>query len=222
MIISTDFLFTNFYKPDRMRLVCLADTHNLHHEVPIPDGDVLIHAGDFTDAGTRNETNNFLRWMDSQPHKHKIIVPGNHDFFFEKQEQIATIPESITLLIDKGIEIEGKKFWGSPVTPGSGNWAFKRDFGAEIARNWSLIPQDTDVLITHTPPYGIMDQIESGLRLGCEELAKILKIVEPELHLFGHIHYSSGFLKRQKTQFHNLAIMDERHRIMHLPTIINL
>ena len=205
-----------------MRLVCLADTHNLHHEIPIPDGDVLIHAGDFTDAGTRNETNNFLRWIARLPHPHKLIVPGNHDFFFEKNDQIATIPPSVTLLINEGVEIDGKLFWGSPVTPGSGNWAFNKDFGKEIAQTWKQIPKHTDVLITHTPPYGIMDQIENGLRLGCEELLKVLKVVEPKLHLFGHVHYSSGFLRRQNTDFHNLAIMDERHRIMHLPTIIDL
>lgn len=205
-----------------MRLVCLADTHNLHHEIPIPDGDVLIHAGDFTDAGTRNETNNFLRWMDGLPHQHKIIVPGNHDFFFEKNEQIATLPPSITLLINEGVTIGGKLFWGSPVTPGIGNWAFNRDFGEEMAQIWRLIPHDTDILITHTPPYGVMDQIENGLRLGCEELSKFLKIVEPKLHLFGHVHYSSGSLKRQNTDFHNLSILDERLRIMHLPTIIDL
>ena len=142
-----------------MRLVCLADTHNLHYEIPIPDGDILIHAGDFTDAGTRNETNNFLKWLAQLPHQHKIIVPGNHDFFFEKNEQIATIHPSITLLINEGIEINGLYFWGSPMTPGLGNWAFLRDFGEEIAKTWNKIPKNTDVLITHTPPYGIMDQI---------------------------------------------------------------
>ncbi|MFV8226326.1 metallophosphatase domain-containing protein [Christiangramia aquimixticola] len=205
-----------------MRLVCLADTHNQHHDIALPDGDVLIHAGDFTDGGTRNETNNFLNWIAAQPHKYKLIVPGNHDFFFEKQDQIDTIPGSVTLLIDSGININGINFWGTPMTPGLENWAFNKERGKAIGQHWKKIPLKTDVLITHTPPYGIMDQIGSGLKLGCEELAKSIDLVQPKLHLFGHIHHSSGSLIRENTEFYNLSILDEQQRIMHSPTIIDL
>lgn len=205
-----------------MRLVCLADTHNLHHHLPIPDGDVLIHAGDCTDGGTRNETNNFLKWMDEQPHPYKILIPGNHDFYFEKRELLKTIPEGIEVLLDQELIIKGKKFWGSPVTPGMENWAFNRERGLAMQRHWGKIPEDTDVLITHTPPYGIMDQIASGERLGCEELLKTLDYVEPEIHLFGHIHYSSGYLKRSKTSFYNLSILDEAGSIMRSPMVLDI
>ena len=205
-----------------MRIVCLSDTHNLHHELIIPEGDILIHAGDCTDGGTRNETENFLKWFSSQPHKHKILVPGNHDFFFEKIEQLKKVPDNIELLMDRGLKIEGYQFWGSPVSPGLYNWAFNRERGSEIRKHWNLIPGETDVLITHTPPYGILDEISSGVKLGCEELLKALTTVKPKFHLFGHIHHAAGTVKKSSTNFFNLSVLDERHRIMHSPVILNL
>lgn len=205
-----------------MRLICLADTHNLHHEIPIPDGDVLIHAGDCTDGGTRNETENFLQWFSSQPHKHKILVPGNHDFYFEKKENLQNVPDNIHLLIDSGLEIENIKIWGSPVTPGINNWAFNRERGNQIKKHWEQIPIDTDILITHTPPFGILDEIGSGIKLGCEELKRILQIVQPKHHLFGHIHNASGSIIRSGISYSNLSILDERLRIMYSPKSIDL
>jgi len=205
-----------------MRLVCLSDTHNFHHDIAIPDGDILIHAGDCTDGGTRNETENFLKWLSNQPHTHKILVPGNHDFYFEKPEQIGKVPENINLLIDRGIEIEGLKFWGSPVTPGMENWAFNKERGAQIRNHWNLIPKEINFLITHTPPYGILDEISSGIKLGCEELAHILNIVQPEYHLFGHIHHAAGSMKQSPTHFFNLSILDERHRVIHSPVVLDI
>ena len=205
-----------------MRLICLSDTHNKHHEIPVPEGDVLIHAGDCTDGGTRNETENFLRWFSAQPQKHKILVPGNHDFYFEKAENLENVPENITLLIDQGIEIENIKFWGSPVTPGLDNWAFNRERGKPIREHWNLIPQDTEILITHTPPFGILDETGSGFHLGCEELGKILPVVQPSFHFFGHIHHASGSTKQSGVKYFNLSILDDRLRIMHSPIVIDL
>lgn len=205
-----------------MRLVCLSDTHNFHHDIAIPDGDILIHAGDCTDGGTRNETSNFLDWFSTQSHKHKILVPGNHDFYFEKPEQIGKVPENINLLIDRGVKINGFQFWGSPVTPGMENWAFNKERGTQIRNHWNLIPKETDILITHTPPYGILDEISSGIKLGCEELKQILDVVHPKYHLFGHIHHAAGMMKQSSIKFFNLSILDERHRIMHSPLLLDL
>ncbi|MCM8568768.1 metallophosphatase domain-containing protein [Gramella jeungdoensis] len=205
-----------------MRLICLADTHNQHHDIAIPEGDILIHAGDCTDGGTKNETSDFLEWLTNQPHEHKILVPGNHDFYFQKPENLKNLPKDIHLLIDRGVEIEGLHFWGSPFTPGIGTWAFNRERGADIKKHWDLIPKTTDILITHTPPHGILDQIGSGLNLGCEELSQTLEVVQPKYHLFGHIHHSSGSLKRSKSQYFNLSILDERFRIMNSPVVLDL
>ena len=205
-----------------MRLVCLSDTHNQHRNIAIPEGDVLIHAGDCTDGGTRNETNDFLKWFAAQPHAHKILVPGNHDFFFEKAENLKNIPPGIHLLLDQGLEIDGINFWGSPVTPGLSNWAFNRERGSRIKDHWKQVPGSTDILITHTPPYGILDTTAHGINLGCEELSNILPVVQPNHHLFGHIHHSSGHEKRSNIDYHNLSVMDERQRVVHSPIIIDL
>ncbi|MBT8295193.1 MAG: metallophosphatase domain-containing protein [Gramella sp.] len=205
-----------------MRLVCLADTHNKHHEIPIPGGDILIHAGDCTDGGTRNETNNFLEWFSSQPHQHKILVPGNHDFFFEKERNLGRVPPDIHVLIDGGLDIKGIKFWGSPATPDLHNWAFNRERGADIKKHWDLIPKGTDVLITHTPPYQILDEIDGGIHLGCEELANLLTVVKPKIHLFGHIHQASGSITRAGIHHYNLSILDKRMRVIHSPKVIDL
>lgn len=205
-----------------MRLVCLSDTHNKHEDIDIPAGDILIHAGDCTDGGTRNETENFLDWFSGQPHKYKLLVPGNHDFYFEKASNIKNVPENICLLIDRGVEIDGIQFWGSPVTPGIQNWAFNRERGKEIRKHWNLIPDNTDILITHSPPYGILDEIGSGIKLGCEELTQILEIVEPNYHLFGHIHHAAGSKKLSSTRYFNLSILDERLRVMHSPIVLDL
>lgn len=205
-----------------MKLVCLSDTHGQHEDLRIPDGDVLIHAGDCTDGGTKRETIDFLEWFASHPHVNKIIVPGNHDFFFEKEALTEIIPEGIEILIDRAMNIGNLKFYGSPYIPAEGNWAFSKERGAEIRKHWERIPSNTDVLITHTPPYGILDEIRSGLKLGCEELTRILKVVQPSYHFFGHIHHAAGTVFLNKIHHFNLAVLDERFRIMHSPQIINI
>ncbi|APG60415.1 metallophosphatase domain-containing protein [Christiangramia salexigens] len=205
-----------------MRLVCLSDTHNQHRDIEIPEGDVLIHAGDCTEGGNREETQDFLDWFSSQPHTHKILIPGNHDFYFENPENHKNIPSNIRLLIDQGVEIEQRLFWGSPYTPGMDNWAFNRDRGSDIRKHWDLIPPHTDILITHTPPYGILDEIRSGNKLGCEELTRKLESVEASYHFFGHIHHASGSSIRSKTRFFNLSVLDERSRLMHSPVVLDI
>lgn len=205
-----------------MRLVCLADTHNKHEQLCLPDGDVLIHAGDCTDGGSKQESKAFLEWFSQQKHPHKILVPGNHDFYFEKNENIPHIPSNINLLIDKGITLNGIQFWGSPVTPGNSNWAFQRERGKQISKHWDMIPENTDVIISHTPPYGILDDVRNGIKMGCEELMAKIKIIAPTLHLFGHIHHGAGSVKRNNIRFMNATILDEQNRIMHSPVIFDL
>ena len=205
-----------------MKLVCLADTHNKHDQIVIPDGDVLIHAGDCTDGGSKQESKAFLEWFSLQKHKHKILVPGNHDFYFEKKPHLDIVPDNIHVLIDKAISIDGIYFWDSPVTPGSGNWAFQKERGNQIAKHWDLIPENTDVIISHTPPYGILDDLRNGIKMGCEELTRKIKSTKPKIHLFGHIHHGAGSVKRNNIRFMNATVLDEKNRIMHSPMIANL
>ncbi|MDT0643388.1 metallophosphatase domain-containing protein [Zunongwangia sp. F363] len=201
-----------------MTVTCISDTHNKHHELNLPDADVLVHAGDFTERGTRKETEDFLNWLSSQPHEHKIFIAGNHDFYFEKEiKPEKLVPPNVHYLNNSGIQIKDFNFWGSPVTPGKAGWAFNRERGDEIRKYWNLIPGETDVLITHTPPYKIMDVLDDGTHIGCEELKRKLKKIKVKLHIFGHLHNSYGSVRIADTLFVNASCLDQRYRHINIP-----
>ena len=191
-----------------MKLVIIADTHGETPEVP--DGDVLIHCGDISSRGDLAELEGFNQWFSSLPHKYKILVAGNHDWCFENAIPVVSriLDKSIIYLEDSGVEIEGLKFWGTPIQPEFCNWAFNRPKGIR-RKHYKQIPNDTDILITHCPPYGACDRY-----LGCTELLKAVKRVQPTLHCFGHIHGGSGWLPNLlglKTLFCNASVLDENY-----------
>lgn len=208
-----------------MRLVLISDTHGLHGQVKLPDGDVLIHAGDCLNHGTKaSELTSFASWFKDQPHKHKLAIAGNHDFFFEqyRAECEAALGPSVTYLEDSGTTIDGLHFWGSPVQPRFFDWAFNRDRGFAINQHWRMIPDDTDVLVTHGPPDMLLDQCPNGRHVGCTDLlARILK-VKPKLHVFGHIHHSYGEKYFHGTRYVNASQCNEKYRITNDPIVVDL
>lgn len=209
-----------------MQIVAISDTHGKHRDLlPLTEGDVLIHAGDVSRGGTKEQIMDFLEWFAAQKHTHKIFIAGNHDFFFEEtnpHEVNRIIPDDVIYLSDSGIKINGVQFWGSPVTPWFNNWAFNRDRGDEIKKHWELIPRDTDVLITHGPPFGILDETVYGKRTGCEELLLRVYCVEPKYHIFGHIHEGYGSSLKGETTFVNASILDDWYEMKNEPIILNL
>lgn len=176
-----------------MRIVCISDTHNHTDGIKMPEGDMLIHAGDAGMSGKESEFYAFNKWLSSLDYKYKLFVPGNHDGFFERSYQHAVnVLSAATVLVDKEIIIEGVKFYGTPWQPAFNNWAFNLPRGsAELEAKWLQIPLDTDVLISHCPPKGILDlDIEDGVHKGCSMLFdRVLREVQPKYHIFGHIHY---------------------------------
>lgn len=212
-----------------MRLILISDTHNQCKGLAVPEGDVLIHAGDGTEIGDFRGVAAFLAWMDRQPHPRKVIIAGNHDWMFQRDPGLAEMllrdsyPE-ITYLQDSGCEIDGLKFWGSPWQPQFMNWAFNLPRkGEQLRQKWSLIPVDTDVLITHGPPCGLLDQVEgTNEHLGCEELAMRLAAVRPKLHIFGHIHTGYGVKEQKGTLFVNASILNEGYKIAHRPVVVDI
>jgi len=206
-----------------MKIICISDTHNQHLNLDIPEGDVIIHAGDFTENGTKAETFNFLGWFSELPHKHKILIAGNHDFYLEKNSAHtdAIIPNKINYLMDSGIRIENVNFWGSPFTPGDGHWAFNKTRGSQISHHWNIIPQNTDFLITHGPPFGILDELDNKHHIGCEKLAKRIRNLKLKHHLFGHVHNDYGIVRTKTIVFINSASLDEKYRSINAPLIIN-
>jgi len=210
-----------------MRIVCLSDTHNQHRSLDVPPGDILIHAGDSTFQGTLSEVSGFLMWMDSLPHPHKILIAGNHDWLFEQGPDLARMLLSehpkLIYLQDSGCEVAGLKIWGSPWQPEFGRWAFNlKRRGARLREAWNKIPLDTDILITHGPPFGVLDQLVDGERVGCEVLAERLHVVHPKLHVFGHIHWAYGRTLLDGTCFVNASNCDEGYRPVNPSVVVDL
>lgn len=234
-----------------MKLVLISDTHCEHEKLIVPYGDIVIHAGDFTSTGHPQEMESFFKWFSKLPHRHKIVVPGNHEMTLcEKLEKNLVLAKNarygdsvlktkvtkilnkikmardiledyndrIHFLIDRSVTIEGIKFYGSPRCVGDyevmGSWGFYTD---EPKKYWDRIPPNVDILITHSPPYGILD---AGL--GCKELLKRVNKVNPYLHVFGHIHSMGGRQTfTEKTIFVNAAVMDDNHYVTNPKCIVH-
>lgn len=172
-----------------MKLVCISDTHN-NQIRNLPEGDVLIHAGDLTALGRLTETTKMLTWLGKQKdkYKHVLFVAGNHDFLFETNNSLARQmceDFGITYLQDQTVEIEGKVFLGSPWTPPFFDWAFMLPED-QLLEKYNQYPE-ADVLITHGPAYGVLDDAD-GRCCGSRSLEKALRWIRPRYHVFGHIH----------------------------------
>jgi predicted phosphohydrolase len=203
--------------------VCIADTHELHRELDVPPGDILIHAGDFTFFSKRqSQIGDFDDWLGSLPHTHKIVIPGNHDFLLEAEPEMGRAIANAVLLIDAGITVAGLKIWGSPVTPLYGG-AFGMPQAADRKRHWRRIPEGTDILVTHGPPYGILDTPPgSSAHEGCPELFQAVIEIEPRLHVFGHIHGAYGTVRTEHTVFVNAALFGNRGDLDRSPIVLEL
>lgn len=216
------------------RFVLISDTHG--HQPSLPDGDILLHAGDHTMTGSRQETEAAMEWLGAQAARYKqvVIVGGNHDWFLYHlsgqagREAVAAFVhkygENIMYLEDQlGVvpTANGEEpifIYGSPVQPEFCNWAWNQSRGEEIRRTWDRIPSrgccaGVDILMTHGPAHGILDWIGKD-RVGCEDLREALARVQPRLHVFGHIHcaYGKGRAFTQggiTTECYNAAVCGE-------------
>jgi Icc-related predicted phosphoesterase len=176
-----------------MRIVAVADTHLFHDSLTVPEGDVFVHAGDLCRGGDLDELKTAADWIRSLPHPRKVVIAGNHDWaFVHEPERARALFEDMVYLEDSGAAIEGYRFWGSPWQPEFNGWAFNLPRGEALAKKWALIPEGTDVLVTHGPPLGIGDRGPVAGRAGCADLMERVRVVRPRLHLFGHIHQDGG------------------------------
>lgn len=205
-----------------MRIVFISDTH-LQHAFTVPDGDVLVHCGDFTMKGSAGEIQGFDEWLQELPHKYKVVIAGNHDIGFEECPEAAQrLLKTPIYLQDSSITIEGVKFYGSPWQPWFYDWAFNLPRGPALAAKWDLIPSDVDVLITHGPPSGILDVNLHGEHCGCEDLLGAVKRIKPKIHAFGHIHYGHGVVRVENTLFINASICNERYLPWQNPIVVDI
>lgn len=214
-----------------MKIVAISDTHTKHGSLVIPECDILIHAGDESFMGRENEIRPFAQWFDKQPAKHLVWIPGNHscDFSGKYPESVSWIKQwspRTNILLENDVTLDGLKIWGSPATPWFHDWAYNYIRGPEIKRVWDLIPGDTDIVVTHGPPYGILDLVSPGtlreMHVGCEELAKKLLEVKPKVHIFGHIHEGYGQQRFMDTLYVNASSVDEMYCPGNDPIVIEL
>ena len=205
-----------------MKILLISDTHGLHEQLELPDADMIIHAGDISGRGMLHEVQIFLDWFSNLPYRHKIFIGGNHDFLLEREPALfqSMLNDHLIYLEDSGIEIEGIKIWGSPITPFFFNWAFNRNRGADIRRYWDKIPDGLDFLITHGPPLGYGDQTVRGEQVGCEDLLVAIEQTKPRYHVFGHIHEAYGIFESKHTTFVNASMLDVKYRVKNRPVVI--
>lgn len=206
-----------------MKFVLISDTHNRHEKLKVPEGEVLIHAGDITGAGSLKDTLEFFRWFGNLPHQHKIFIGGNHDFLLENTsfDLKQYLPPGVTYLQDTKIEIEGIKIYGSPYTPEFFNWAFMKKRGTEIKAIWDKIPDGIDVLVTHGPPFKILDTTSKDVNAGCEDLLDKVLRIKPKIHAFGHIHEGYGRQEREGTQFFNASVLNQYYELVNPPFVLD-
>ena len=188
-----------------MKILHLSDTHGLHHRIKdMPEADVIIHSGDISNSGTEEEVLDFLNWFIDLPYQHKIFVTGNHDLCLWDAERIEDLPDNLHFLQDKSFTIAGRKF-----------------FGLAYNHSEELIPEDTDVVITHEPPVMILDE-SSGTHWGNAPLRNRIFDIKPRYHLYGHAHDGYGTIKQDGIVFSNAALLDDRLKMTRKPMVFEL
>ena len=209
-----------------MKLVCISDTHSLHAGIDLPEGDVLLCAGDITNCGDTYDVMNFANWITTEENKdkfkHIITIAGNHDWCFQRQGETSRkilADAGITYLQDSSITIDGIKIYGSPWQPEFCNWAFNVPRGERLARIWDAIEDDTNILITHGPVHNILDFTERDqIHVGCVDLAKrVKKLKQLKLHVSGHIHEGHGIKKVKKVTYVNASVCTLRYNPINKP-----
>lgn len=204
-----------------MRLVAISDVHGKWKKLKIPTCDILISAGDYSFKGEPHMVKDFHAWLEVQDAGHIISVQGNHELWVEKNFQEAKeLAESVcpaVHFIDEGlVEIEGLKIWCSAITPWFHDWAWNRHRGPEIKSHWDRIPDDTNIIVTHGPAYGILDLVVAAngdpqRNVGCVQLGKRIKEIKPDIHICGHIHSGHGEFEQDGIRYFNASICDEMY-----------
>lgn len=202
-----------------MIIDCVSDLHG--QKPAMNGGDLLILAGDYTCSGEVHQWMGFLRWLRRQPYRKKVMVAGNHDNLYEVDsicdgDIFLHLKEGgIEYLEDSGCEWEGLKFWGLPWTLKFCNWNFMVNDEREMKKKADLIPLDTDIVVSHSPMWGILDGKKGSLAL-----RQAVERVQPRLHVCGHIHEGAGmcyFKNKRDTLCVNASLLDENYEERNSP-----
>ena len=215
----------------KWKITAISDTHTNHDKLNefLPGGDLLLHAGDTTNRGYLTEIENFAKWFDKiDNYDHKIFIAGNHDFGFQDNldvvkgmlsgyKTIEYIQDEL-LILGEGEYIDMLKIWGSPWQPEFYNWAFNLPRGEALKEKWDMIPQNTDILLVHGPPYGKLDYVRfNNENVGCQEMMKKIEEIKPKIVIFGHIHEGYGYVFDGHTHYINAAVLNGRYEFKNKP-----
>lgn len=220
-----------------MRLVCVGDTHG--KTLPVPDGDVFVHVGDLCRKNDMPELQEQAAWISGLPHRHKIVIAGNHDWplmHCARGRMVCTACDARGLhecdpasrvaalalfggayVEDVALSIDGVKLYATPWQAYYHDWAFNLPPGAVMRGVWNQIPDETDILVTHVPPLGFGDRTPAGERIGDADLAARAIAVGPALHVFGHVHHDGGAWTEDATVFANVTTWEDARK----PTVID-
>lgn len=206
------------------KICAISDTHGKDMWLDLPKCDILLFCGDFGifDKSSLSYAN---YWFGKQDATHKIFVSGNHDRYLEilGKEKCKELFTNVTYLQDEMVAIEGLRIYGSPWTPIFNNWAFMKPRGSkDLQEIWAKIPENLDFLVTHGPPYQILDESYRGENCGCEILHREVFKKKPKHSVFGHIHGSYGNKKVNNIHFYNCSVLDEDYKMTNNPTIIEI
>jgi len=198
-----------------MRLTIISDTHGEQDKLGRLSGDVLIHCGDMFNMFNQSD-DDFDRmdaWFGEHDFDLILCTGGNHDFELQKRSSYVDSPFKNAVYLEGSSHVhKGITFFGAPWMPDLFGQAFFTK-GQELSKKWSDIPDNVDVLITHTPPAGILDVSSRGRTLGCQHLLAAVERTQPTIHCFGHVHASSGVHKNHKTTFVNAALVDSQYKL---------
>jgi Icc-related predicted phosphoesterase len=193
----------------KMTIVHISDTHSKHNLLHnLPAGDIIVHSGDMSYGNSTEDVEDFIEWFCKLDYKHKIFVAGNHDICFEHEDMkpIYSLPANCHYLCHSGVKIKGVKFWGVPFL--------------SSPQKLAQIPADTDILISHEPPYGILDTTNNSY--GCLDLLSVVLKIAPRYHLFGHVHGAYGIMKTRTTTFVNAALTNAGYELVNKPIVIKM
>jgi Icc-related predicted phosphoesterase len=237
---------------ENYKVVMLSDTHNMHSLVDLPDGDLLIFAGDMSGRGFKNEVKDFLSWLKRVSRRYtfgSVFIAGNHDRSFDPKycqeyedqmqpdhegkplwltdmlQEYANPEYGVRYLENETVTIKDLKIWGSPFTPWfyGEYWAFNKYRGEEINEIWKTIPTDADIIVTHGPTHGTLDFVyNQNIHVGCEDLAKVVEAIKPKLFVCGHIHEGYGMTKRFGSIYVNASICDVGYKPVNKPKTISI
>jgi len=221
MLVSSKTTFYRVTIGEKMLIDCISDLHG--HYPKLSGGNILIVAGDLCANDSLYEQDRFHDWLSMQDYESKLYLAGNHDTFLINN----SFYESQHFL-GGSCQFNGLKIYGSPWSKSFPRMnpkckAFTCPTEDGLREKFKQIPDNTDILITHTPPYGILDETASGEHVGSKALLEEVLQVKPRFHLFGHVHEQGGKqITIGETTFVNCSHVDEHYNVKHEATRIKL